>query len=728
MPRTRLVPAGLAASLALAAGAALARDAMVFTPTQQAHWAWKRPRMPAVPAVRNRAWVRNPIDAFVLAKLEAHHLQPAATASREELVRRVAYDLTGLPPTPAELDAFLTDRAPDAYARMVDRYLASPAYGERWATHWLDLARYADSNGYEHDEARPDAWRYRDYVVRAFNADKPYDRFIAEQIAGDEIAPDDPDARVATGMNLLGPDMTDAADQAARRQNTLNDITDTTGLVFLGMTIGCARCHNHKYEPIPQADYYRLQAFFTPAKFRKDLPVGTPIEIARQEAARQARESRLRSLHDRMNALAGDARLALRDVKIAKLPEEVAAAFRVPEAERTVDQQAFVEKNTPLVEPAPAEVAPRLAPSARPAYEKLAEELKAAEAEPVPSLPTALGLDEEGPVAPPTYLLERGEPSNRAEEVAPGFPTILASAGPGPAPVPARTTGRRTALARWIASPQNPLTARVLVNRVWQHHFGRGIVPTPSDFGVRGDEPTHPELLDWLASDFAAPWSLKRLHRLILNSNAYKQSTRASAATCAADPDNAWFSRMNRVRLEAEAVRDGALAVSGRLNAKMGGPGVFPPLPDGLATAAWPVTADPAEQARRSLYIFVRRNLRYPALESLDAPDTNLSCPRRETSTTATQALTLMNSTEMAADARAFAARVLKGAATEPERVALAYRLAFSRAPTAPELRLAHEFLARQSRLLAAKPDAETSAYADFCLALLNLNEFVYLD
>ena len=750
--------------------AAFAREAMEFTSTQRGHWAWKRPTRPTLPVVKNTAWAANPIDRFVLARLEASKLQPAPTASREVLIRRVAFDLTGLPPTPAETDAFLADKAPNAYEKVVDHYLASPHYGERMAQQWLDLARYADSNGYEYDELRPNAWRYRDYVVRSFNADKPYQRFVMEQVAGDEIAPMDPDARIATGFNLLGPDMTDAADQAARRQNTLNDMTDTTGLAFLGMTVGCARCHNHKYEPIPQEDYYRLQAFFAPSTFRKDLPVGTPEELARFAGALREHEARLKSIQDRIDTLVAPVREPMRAARLAKLPEDVQTAFRTPDPVRTVEQQMIVRRNLALVDPNERELTAALPPADRAQFEALLNGLRA-ETKNRPAEPaTAMALSDEATQPVHTFILERGELSNRGPEVTPGVPIILAKTGPR---LEDPATGRRAALAKWIASSENPLTARVIVNRVWQWDVGRGILPTTSDFGVRGEDATHPELLDYLATVFTAAvqgpkskvqsgasakadlgpgtwdlglgWSIKKLHRLILLSTTYKQSSQPSAAALAADPDNRLFSRMPRRRLDAEAIRDTVLFASGQLNEKMGGPPVFPPIPEALRPSpqAWPTSSDPADHVRRSLYTAVRRTLRYPALEAFDAPDTNQSCPRREVSTTAPQALQLLNAPEMVENARGLAGRVLKEAADEPSRIRLAYRLTIGRQPRDEELALGQAFLAKQAALLKERPvrtlatpkplpvgtdPAAGAALTDYCLALLNLNEFVYLD
>jgi len=748
-----------------AAGAAGASDGMVFTPSQQGHWAWKRPVRPRIPAVKARQWIANPIDAFILAKLDTAGLKPAPIATREQLIRRLAFDLTGLPPTPAEVEAFLADRTPTAWEKVVDHYLASPAFGERWGRHWMDLARYADSNGYEFDEARPDAWRYRDYVVRSLNADKPYNRFIEEQLAGDEIAPNDPDALIATGFNLLGPDMTDAADQAARRQNTLNDMTDTAGLVFLGLTLGCARCHDHKYEPLPQKDYYRFQAFFAGSRFRTDLTVATPEQREEFQREQSAFEETLKRARAELAEVAGPLRERLRRQKIATLSEDLQTAFNAPEGKRTTEQAILVERNAKLVEPTTAQVRELLAAELRPKYDQFSRALAAIEARKPAPLPRAIGLRDEGTEAPKTFLLERGELANRGDEVAPGYPIILSSAGVTPKLATATSsTGRRTALAHWIASAENPLTSRVMVNRVWQHLLGRGLVPSPSDFGVRGESPTHPELVDWLATAFsgvsnskirvpgtispkhnpepgtrnpALNWSVKGLIRLIATSNTYKQSSVGTAAALRKDPENELFSRMNRKRLEGEAIRDTVLAISGKLNPKFGGPGVFPPIPPEALPPkanAWPVSKNPADHARRSLYTFARRNLQYPALEVFDAPDSNASCARREVTTSAPQALSLLNAPEMGEHARAMALRIVREVKPNTERIALAYRLALGRGPTPEESMLGREFLIKQESLLTSPrtPIADDApavrALADYCLALMNLNEFVYVD
>jgi Protein of unknown function (DUF1553)/Protein of unknown function (DUF1549) len=685
------------------------------------HWAWKTPVRPAVPVVRGSP--TNPIDAFIRAKLDATGLTPAPPASREHLLRRVTYDLTGLPPTPAEIDAFVADQSPTAWEKVIDRLLASPRYGERWGRHWLDLARYADTNGFEFDEPRPDAWRYRDYVIHSLNPDKPFDRFITEQLAGDEAFPADRDARIATGFNLLGPDMTDASDQAQRRLNTLNDMTDTAGLAFLGLTVACARCHDHKFEPIPQVDYYRLQAFFAPSAFRRDLSIATDEQRTAHEAATRKYQAATKSVRDEIAALEEPHRAKLFEAKLAKLSEEAQAAHRMPADKRTGGQQELVAETERLVVVTPAEIAKAMTAEDRAKLTALQDRLKTFDSKKPAALPVAMGLTDIPGPPPKTHLLEAGELKNPAVAVQAGFLAVLSPGGkPTPATVePTGTsTGRRLALAKWVASPDNPLTARVIVNRLWQHHFGRGIVATPSDFGVRGARPTHPELLDYLATELVAGgWRLKPVHKLMLMSETYQQSTQYSVLSTqySKDPENKLLWRMNRLRLEGEAVRDALLAISGRLNPAMGGPGVVLPESAGAAggSRAVVVTRDPKEHVRRSVYLFARRNLRLSFLEAFDLPDSNLSCPKRERSTTAPQALALLNAPESSAAAKALAERLEREVKSPEERIELGYRLTLGRSPTAAERERATAFL-RESPL------------AELCRALVNLNEFVYLD
>ena len=695
----------------VAGGAAPTRAAFALTEADRAHWAFQPVVRPKLPVVKQAAWPKSPLDTFILAGLEAKGSSPAVPANREVLIRRVTLDLVGLPPTLAEIDAFVRDASPRAYETLVDRLLASPHYGERWGRHWLDLARFAESDGFEHDAARPNAWRYRDYVVRAFNADKPYDRFIREQLAGDELFPGDPDAQIATAFNLLGPDMVDSADQVQRRRNTLNDMTDTTALALLGLTVGCARCHDHKFEPIAQRDYYRLQAFFTAAKFRHDLPVPTAAESHAHEMAMAAYGEQTKAVQTQIFALEEPPRKTLLERKLAKLSPEAQAAHRVAKEQRTTEQENQVLETAHLVAVTAKEIGAAMKKPDRDRHAVLLAELK-----PFPKprpLPATLALQNGAPAK--THVLHRGDYNQPGDEVRAGFPQVLSGVGAG-ASEPAENV--RAPLAHWVASEAHPLTARVMVNRIWQHHFGRGLVGTPSDFGTHGQKPTHPALLDWLAAEFTARgWSVKAMHRLMLLSATYQQASTVAAAEMVHDPENRLYGRMNRLRIEGEVIRDSLLAISGELNLKVGGPGVFPPIPKELFEGAkgWIASTDPRDHTRRSLYIFARRNLRFPFLEVFDAPDNNLSCSARERSTTAPQSLTLLNAEEVLAAAARTAERLTEAADSPEARVTLAYRLIIGRPPTAVERRLSVEFLAR-------------SPLSELCRGLFNLNAFVYVD
>jgi hypothetical protein len=703
--------------------AAPAPDAVL---AERTHWAFQPVRAVEPPVVKQEARVRTPVDRFILMRLEAKGLEPAPAASREQFIRRVTYGLTGLPPSPEEVDAFLADAQPGAEARLVDRLLASPHYGERWARHWLDLVRYAETDGYEHDLVRPHAWRYRDYVIRSFNEDKPYDRFIREQIAGDELWPDDREARVATAFALLGPDMTDSADQMQRRLNTLNDAADTTASAFLGLTLGCARCHDHKLEPFSQRDYFSFQAFFAPAKFESNLPVPTAEEKAAHAAAQAAWESQTAPERSQLEAIEAPVRERLIAERMAKLAPEVQEAHRTPKDKRTPQQEAVAQETAAQVAVSGAEVTKALSKEDRAEQARLQAELK--KVKKPAALPATMALRNPSGLPDPVHVLTRGDYLSPAEEVHPGFPVVLAkSSTPGSAGDVGnvrKTNARRAALANWITSSDNTLTARVMVNRIWQHHFGRGLVRTSGDFGIQGTPPTHPELLDWLAREFMARrWSVKEMHRLIVLSAAYAQSSTASPATLAADAENDLFSRQNRVRLEGEAIRDSLLAVSGRLNLKMSGPGVSPPIPEAITAVSknWSATPDTAEHLRRSIYIFARRNLRFPFLEVFDAPDSNIPCAERGRSTTAPQALSLLNGAETTAAATALAERLLKdspGDETDAvaRRIHRAFRLVLGRPPSQTEQTSATDFL------------REYSSLSELCRALLNLNAFVYVD
>ena len=709
--------------------------------TARPHWAFQSVAVVAPPSVRQPSWGRNPVDRFILAKLEANGLQPASPASKEELIRRVTFALIGLPPTPEEVDGFVRDGSPDAYERLIDRLLASAGYGERWARHWLDLARYAESDGFEHDALRPHSWRYRDYVIKSFNDDKPYARFIREQIAGDELWPADPAAITATAFNLLGPDMVDSADQVQRRLNTLNDATDTSASVFLGLTLGCARCHDHKFEPFTQRDYFAMQAFFTPAMFQRELAIPTPSERAAHDAAMATYRQQADSAQKALEALEAPYRESLHEEKLSRLSEDARLAHNTPKEKRTMEQEGTVQETAPMLKFTDAELVKTMSANDQTRRETLLDALKKM-AKPAP-LPRTMALQNTNGPPPKAFVLIRGDYNNPGEEVQAGFPAVLRgsqreesqSQGKGSFSTPA-ADHHRAALAEWIASADNPLTARVMVNRLWQHHFGRGLVRTPSDFGTRGAPPTHPELLDWLAGEFAARgWSMKAMHKLILMSAAYQQSSAASAEALARDPENALFSRQNRVRLEGEAIRDSLLAISGQLNDDQGGASVSPPIPDDIIKISKNSTAsaDAADHARRSIYVLARRNLRFPFLEVFDAPDNNLTCPERGRSTTAPQALTLLNSDEVLNAARATAERLMKEMNSADARVERAFGLILGRPPTAKESVFAQAFVkASEVRQGEAEPDSGTpvapSGLAELCRALFNLNAFVYVD
>ena len=467
------------------------------------HWAFRAPKHPVVPIEKGILDSRNPIDSFVGLTLSEFGLSLNPEADRTTLIRRLSYDLTGLPPSLRDLDQFLSDQRPDAYERVVDRMLADPAYGQRQAQHWLDLARYADTDGFEFDQVRPNAWRYRDWVVNAFNQDLPYDRFISEQLAGDEVAPDSPSAFIATGFNRCYPDMVDQNDQGLRRQNALNDVTDTTSLVFLGLTIGCARCHDHKTDPIRQLDYYRLQAIFAPVRFRDDYPIGSGRIRLEQEASLEAYRKRSASLLAALIWLEEPIRRSMTPSLPPGLTDEAVAAIRKPVGDRTDDEVLLVYETLAKdnrIKASTFDIA--LGQPGRLARASLLSALIDLKGKlPLP-LPTARGVDEIKGDRPSTFLLVRGEFGRKGERVDPGVPVILEAYGAiGPHPTPTNS-GQRTALAAWLTDRRNPLTARVMVNRVWQSHLGRGIVASGSDFGRQGVAPTHPELLDWMATEF----------------------------------------------------------------------------------------------------------------------------------------------------------------------------------------------------------------------------------
>src|SRR6266849_905110 len=537
-------------------------------------WAFHKPGRPTVLAV---AGAKTPIDAFLLEKLRAAGIEPAAEADKLTLIRRASFDLHGLPPAPEQVRAFLNDSSPDAWEHLIDSLLASPRYGEKWGRHWLDLVRYGDTAGFEQDPYTLEAWRYRDYVIKSFNDDKPYDRFAKEQIAGDELWTDNPDARTGTGYYRVGTNrdmLFKVEDQ--NQVEKLTDYVDTTGSVFLGLTVGCARCHDHKFDPIPQRDFYRMQAIFAPAV--NDRVFLEYNEARFYDIAANYREFKLRQMGDEISRIQKPYREKLRDEKIAKLPPDVQTAFKLKPEQRSSEQQALALQSEDQVKVTDDDVRAALSQADAERLHSIEKRLVSMFAG-YSAPPMAPGIIDVGRDAPRTYIALRGNPGAPGDEVGPGFPTALGGGNMPDPPLHAKSTGRRKALAEWLASADNPLFARVMVNRVWQYHFGSGLVRTPSDFGTRAGAPSHPELLDWLATEFAArQWSIKSLHKPIMLSEAYRRSANRTEDARRLDPANNLLSHMNRRRLDAEEVRDAVLEASGSLNLKMGGAPVVPPL------------------------------------------------------------------------------------------------------------------------------------------------------
>jgi len=661
----------------------------------ESHWSFQAIKRPELPELRDKDWPNNPIDHFVLAKLEEKDWAPAGRAEPLILLRRVYLDVIGLPPTIEEQDAFLQN--PDL-TRVIDDLLARDGYGERWARHWLDAVRYADTNGYERDATKPFVWRYRDYVINSLNRDKPYDQFITEQLAGDEIPARNSETVIATGFLRLGHWDDEPADPATDRYDQLDDILNTTSQAMLGLTLACARCHDHKFEPLLQKDYYSMVAVFNPLERpragRKELaiPAGTRKEVAalevRDEAiARLKKEFELRYLQSGKS----------------KLSPEVVKAFL---ESKTKEQKTIAKENRKELDEELAAAMPQ----------NEIDQLRQKR----PDLPMAYTWQEKSNDPPETHILIRGAPGRHGEMVDPAIPEILSS-HQFPAPSD-HTSQRRLGLADWIASPENPLTARVIVNRVWMHHFGTGLVRTPTDFGLMGEPPTHPELLDWLAHWFVhdANWSLKKLHRLILQSSTWQMASHLeNPAYLQSDSENRLLWRQNYRRLEVEAIRDSILAVSGKLNREMHGSHTYPSIPpealEGHSDpeAIWK-PLDEKSASRRTIYAFVKRSLMLPMLEILDACDTTQPSPGRRVTTVPTQALNLFNSEFSNRQARHLAARLRREAGqNQLDQIRLVYRLTLCREATSEELESISRFL-------------DTESLEELCRVILNLNEFVY--
>ncbi|MGF1582214.1 MAG: DUF1549 and DUF1553 domain-containing protein [Gemmataceae bacterium] len=726
----------------------------VITSEDREHWAFRSPVRFPLPKVRQSLFVETSVDHFLLSRLEEEGLTFSQPTDRSTWLRRVTVDLIGLPPTPKEIDAFRKDECPGAYERVVERLLASPHYGEHWALGWLDLVRYAESNGYETDRDRPHAWRYRDYVIDSFNTDKPYDRFLTEQIAGDELvanwrgsdslesrrSPHDHSSLLfAAGFHRCGPVhvVSGNVDKDEIRNEIMTEMTDAIGFTFLGLTLGCARCHNHKFDPISQADYYRLQAFFANTQ-PKDIPLASKQETARYEKAVAALNSRIQPLTRQVTQLESPIRDRIAAKKRKALAPDYLQALETPASERTSKQKQIAKDAKRLVRVRWDEILAAMTPEQRKRKASLRSEIHSLRAS-MPSPPTTAWTVENSSDIPDTYLLLRGNWKRKVGKVQTAFPRVLVS-DPKSRPTERLT---RTQLARWLTSPDHPLTARVMVNRIWQHHFGQGIVATPNDFGTRGAKPTHPQLLDWLATEFVrSGWSIKHMHRLMVLSRAYQQRSRVSNKRAKGiDPGNKMLWRMNRRRLTGEEIRDGILAASGTLTRKVGGPMVRVPLekavydliftegePDGL----WLPHPDPTEHARRSIYLFTKRNVRLPVFEMFDQPDRVTSCPKRSRSTYAPQALILMNGPLAQEQKRRLALRLVRECGNDrEEQINRLFLLAYGRRPRMTEARLCLRMLAKQTQLLRQEGrqggDLYVEALSDVCLAIFNSNEFVYV-
>ena len=774
-------------------------------------WAFQKPVRHPVPAVSDARWSRNPIDGFVRSALDKKGLEPAPEADRRTLIRRVYLDLVGLLPPPAEVDAFVKDPAPDAYEKLVDRLLASPHYGERWGRHWLDVVRYADSSGFEFDSSIANAWRYRDYVIKAFNQDKPYDRFVVEQLAGDEVDKPDSDSLTATTYYRVGPRVRfREKNYPSYRYDYMDDMIRTTFQGFMGLSVNCARCHDHKFDPISRLDYYKSMAAFW-GYVEYDHPLAPKAQVDEYDKIVKVLEKEMTPFKQEIARIEKPYRDKQRAQQVEdalkKYPADIQAAIRTPEAQRTTGQKLLVAQVlTQGADVDPDAVIVDVGANAKARARAKADQvfgvtnygqrgLKLNEADEAkraalqakieaiedrlpPALPVADGvrdgdyrLSPDGPgdslipgtgrptydikccfippagqkyEVPALYFAANGEDIKADEKtflVQPGFLSILNSTSPAAHP-PSRpdyvSSGRRRALAEAIVSKDNPLSARVMINRVWAWHFGQGIVSTPGNFGKMGTLPSHPELLDWLATEFVGQgWSIKKMHRLIMTSATYKMASGFSReADLAADPTNAFLWRFPARRMEAEIIRDTVLDASGKLNLQAGGEPFFPAIPVSVRAdqprGTWELTKEEPSTWRRGVYAYVKRGLKYPMFEVFDEPDLNVTSEKRATSTVPTQALTLLNNEFMLMQAGHFAERVIKEAGADPEKeIRITYQVALSRDPSPSEMRNNLAFLEKQrawARGKGANPENQVrSALADLAHVTLNLNEFVYI-
>ena len=668
----------------------------------------------------------NPIDAFWKASLNKVGITPAQEANKPTLLRRLHMDMTGLPPKSEEVQKFLNDNSPDAYEKVVEKLLASPAFGEHWGQQWLDLVRYSDSEGFKLDRIRPDAWKFRNWVIQSFNDDLPYDKFISWQIAGDEIAPDNKDARIATGFLRLAPEESNGADYTQIRQDILNDVTDVTSQAFLGLTMGCARCHNHKFDPIRQEEYFQFQAFFSGIIYPDAIPLSsislTPSQKSIEEKALSMRKDLALMMRDHEKDL-------FEEIVVA-LDPQTQIALKTPPEKRTVTQSQLATLASKQIDRRKTKLYRRLKPEQRTIYDKTFENL-ANLAKELPIQEAYMGVSEKDTKAPATFRLAQGDVRKPKEEVQPGFPLWIEKEQPHITAL-SNSSGRRTALAKWLTQPTHPLTSRVIVNRIWQGYFGAGLVANSSDFG-KASEPYHqPEILDWLASDLVRnQYSLKSIHRLIVNSSPYKLASKVTDQEVLKkgnqiDPENnlVWHAEVRR--LSAEQVRDAILHASGDLNSGMHEGVVRFALPASLANSRYAWTKDEAQASakKRSIYLIQRRNLPNPSLEAFDFPDRNLSCSNRNDTVTAVQALALLNDPEILDHAQNLAANIMQKVGNNTHlQIQAGFLAILKRSPDSKELEQSRVFIEVAS---AAVDPLER--LADLLHALLNTSEFLELE
>lgn len=747
--------------LIFVAGVCLAEERVAFSEGQRNHWAFRPVVKSTVPvsAVDSRSPFQNAIDAFVDQKLKAHGARLSHPADARTLLRRITFDVIGLPPTQEDLQDFVNDSSPDAYERVVDRLLANPHFGEAWGRNWLDVVRFAETAGFKEDPIRPFAYTYRDYVIRAFNRDLSFQRFVCDQIAGDELFPDDTESQAATAYCRMWPDESNASNIHLARQSSLDDLTGNVGVAFLGLSVGCAQCHDHKFDPILQTDFYQLQAFFSGIVLEEHVPIGTHAQLDSYRKSEREWLNETAPLRHELNTLERPARYKMQGERRMKFPADVLEALDLPIEDRTTMQRQLAFWSARQMGVKEDDIPKHLDEAANVRRDEvmvLMAEAKSRKPNP-PREATVMAVVELTQDPPATYRMENGSYDRPKEELKPHFPAILrrdvSENPPEAVPPTQRSSGRRTVLAQWLASRQNPLTHRVWVNRIWQGHFGKGLVSNANDFGTQEPTPALNDLFEWMTSEFLdAGLQSKRLHRLIVSSATYRQSSNAESAEMTSHEDSgvgfqsvknrdtADYSCYPRQRLSSERIRDAWLMASGQFNDSLYGPGVRAELPPNFSSYEWKVS-EPTQQVRRSVYLFAKRNLPYPMMVAFDFPDMHEACGCRTKTTIAPQALMLLNNRTILKAARQMAIRSrLESTSADPaQTIQQAWHLAFARPASELETKGALQFVADQyQRIVAEKAavtdqvkewfDADEEAMTDLCHSLLNTNEFLFVE